>query len=57
MMPEQKNERKIKPILGDIPAILNYTINFCFNVEALSARLRQLLVQHRFGRRRIYGGY
>ena len=38
MLPEQKKERKIKPLLENIPAFLNYPINFCFNVEALSAR-------------------
>src|SRR5713226_5259550 len=35
MLPEQKKERKIKPLLGNIPAFLNYPIKFCFNVEAL----------------------
>jgi hypothetical protein len=42
MLPEQKEEREIKSILGNIPAFLNYPINFCFNVEALSARSRRL---------------
>ena len=52
MLPEQKKERKIKPLLGNIPAFLNYLINFCFNVEALSARRDGFLVQHRFRSRR-----
>ena len=43
MLPSGKKEREIKPILGNIPALLNYPINFCFNVEALSARSRRLL--------------
>jgi hypothetical protein len=38
----QKKERKIKPLLGDVPAFLNYSINFCFNVRALRARSRWL---------------
>jgi hypothetical protein len=38
----QKKEREIKPILGIIPAVFNYSINFCFNVEALSAQSRRL---------------
>jgi hypothetical protein len=42
MLPEQKKERKIKPLLGNIPAFLNYPINFCFNAEALSARSSRL---------------
>jgi hypothetical protein len=42
MLPEQKKEREIKPILGNIPAFLDYPINFCFNGEALSARSRRL---------------
>jgi|SRR5712691_3374367 len=37
-----KKEREIKPLLGNIPAFLNYLINFCFNVEPLSARSRRL---------------
>jgi hypothetical protein len=28
-----KNEQEIKPLLGNIPDILMYSINFCFNVE------------------------
>jgi hypothetical protein len=40
MMPGQKKEREIKPILGNIPAFLNYPINFYFSVDALSARSR-----------------
>ncbi|MBR1143825.1 hypothetical protein [Bradyrhizobium sp. AUGA SZCCT0431] len=28
-----KAEREIKTLLGNIPAILPYSINFCFNVE------------------------
>jgi hypothetical protein len=35
MLPAPKEEREIKPILGDIPAFFNYLINFCFNVKAL----------------------
>ena len=42
MLPGQKKEREIKPLLENIPAFLNYPINFCFNVEALSARSRRL---------------
>jgi hypothetical protein len=42
MMPGQKKEREIKPILGNIPAFLNYPINFYFSVEALGARSRRL---------------
>jgi hypothetical protein len=34
----QKREREIKPILGIIPAVFVFYINFCFNVETLSAR-------------------
>jgi hypothetical protein len=49
--------REIKPILGKIPAFLNYHINFCFNVEASAHDRGGFLVQHRFRRRRIYGGY
>jgi hypothetical protein len=36
MLPRQKKERKIKSVLGNIPAFLNYPINFCFNGEALA---------------------
>ena len=39
--PKEKAQ-KIKLILGDIPAVFNYPINFCFNVEALSVRSRWL---------------
>jgi hypothetical protein len=42
MLPGQKKQREIKPIFGKIPAFLNCPINFCFNVEALSARSRRL---------------
>jgi hypothetical protein len=42
MLPGKKEQREIKPILGNIPAFLNYPINFYFNVEALSARSRRL---------------
>src|SRR5260370_42517344 len=42
MLPGQKKEREIKQLLENIPAFLNYPINFCFNVEALSARSRRL---------------
>jgi hypothetical protein len=42
MLPGQKKQREIKSIFGKIPAFLNYSINFCFNVEALSARSRRL---------------
>jgi hypothetical protein len=36
--PASKRERKIKPILGDVPAFLGQLINFCFNAEASGAR-------------------
>jgi len=40
MMPKKKKE-KIKHFLGCIPAFLNDPINFCFDMEALSARSRR----------------
>jgi hypothetical protein len=42
-----RREREIKTLFGNIPDFLSYSINFCFNVEALSARRSGLLVQHR----------
>ena len=42
MPPTREQEQEIKPLLGKIPAFLNYPINFCFNTEALSARSRWL---------------
>jgi hypothetical protein len=41
-LPVQKREWEFKPILGNISAFSSDSINFCFNVEALSARSRRL---------------
>ena len=33
---QSKNEQEIKPLLGNIPDIFMYSINFCFNAEPAS---------------------
>jgi len=51
----KRKEQEIKSILDKVSVFLNYPINFCFNVEALSVRLQRLPVQHHFRRRHIEG--
>jgi hypothetical protein len=41
MLLRQKKERKIKRVLGNIPAFLNYPINFCFNLPRIIAAARR----------------
>ena len=52
-MPEKK-KKKIKHFLGCIPAFLNDPINFCFNMEALSARSRRFFGSTRFRSRPMW---
>ena len=42
MPPSRRKEQEIKPLLGNIPAFLTYSINFYFNARSLSARSRRL---------------
>src|SRR5258708_40130156 len=42
MLPGQKERTRNQAAFGNIISFLNYPINFCFNVDALSAQSRRL---------------